>query len=53
MMSPLLLIEREKQLKNWHRSWKINLIKEDNPKWEDLSKGWFDEYSFDPEINSG
>ncbi len=31
-------IEREKQLKNWHRRWKINLITENNPDWEDLTK---------------
>jgi len=31
-------LAREKQLKNWHREWKINLIQEFNPKWEDLSK---------------
>lgn len=29
-------IAREKQLKNWRRQWKINLIKQDNPNWEDL-----------------
>lgn len=29
-------IEREKQLKNWHRQWKLNLITEFNPAWEDL-----------------
>ena len=31
-------IKREKQLKNWHRQWKINLIEEDNPDWKDLWK---------------
>ncbi|MBI5407624.1 MAG: GIY-YIG nuclease family protein [Nitrospirae bacterium] len=31
-------IRREKQLKNWHRDWKINLITEHNPEWKDLSK---------------
>ena len=30
-------ISREKQLKNWHRQWKINLITEFNPQWQDLS----------------
>lgn len=29
-------IKREKQLKNWHRQWKINLIEEENPNWDDL-----------------
>jgi putative endonuclease len=28
-------IAREKQLKNWRRSWKIALIEEGNPFWED------------------
>jgi len=41
-------IEREKQLKNWHRDWKINLINQFNPEWKDLSNGFLD-----PEINSG
>ncbi len=30
-------IAREKQLKNWHRDWKINLVNEHNPEWRDLS----------------
>ena len=29
-------INREKQLKRWHRQWKINLIKEHNPEFIDL-----------------
>lgn len=29
-------IEREKQLKNWHRRWKLNLIKSKNPNFKDL-----------------
>ena len=29
-------IDREKQLKNWHRQWKINLIKSANPEMNDL-----------------
>ena len=32
-----LAIKREKQLKNWHRPWKINLIEETNPEWRDLA----------------
>jgi len=34
-------ITREKQLKNWHREWKINLIEKDNPEWKDLSVEFF------------
>ena len=36
-------IAREKQLKNWHRAWKENIVNEMNPKWEDLAKNWFDD----------
>jgi len=34
------VIEREKQLKNWKRIWKDELIKKHNPEWEDLSEKW-------------
>lgn len=40
-------IAREKQLKNWHRDWKINLIEKENPDWKQLWK------PLDPELNSG
>ena len=33
-------IAREKQLKRWHRDWKMNLIEQDNPEWLDLAIGW-------------
>ena len=33
-------LNREKQLKRWHRQWKINLIKEMNPEFKDLSLAW-------------
>ncbi len=45
--NPVSAIEREKQLKAWHRNWKTNLIKENNPEWEDLSN------TLDPETSSG
>jgi putative endonuclease len=30
-------IQREKRLKEWHRDWKIRLIEENNPGWDDLT----------------
>lgn len=41
-------IAREKQLKNWHRQWKINLIEAENPEWKDLFI-----IEGDPETSSG
>jgi putative endonuclease len=29
-------IRREKAIKNWRRSWKINVIETTNPQWRDL-----------------
>jgi len=31
-------IQREKQIKNWHRAWKNDLINKMNPSWQDLSE---------------
>src|SRR5690349_2373335 len=35
--SPSEAILREKQIKNWHRDWKVNLIEQDNPDWNELT----------------
>jgi putative endonuclease len=29
-------ITREKQMKKWNRAWKLELIEEENPEWNDL-----------------
>ena len=34
-------IQREKRLKKWPRTWKINLIRTDNPDWNDLAANWY------------
>ncbi|MBZ0179656.1 MAG: GIY-YIG nuclease family protein [Melioribacteraceae bacterium] len=34
-------IAREKQIKGWTRTKKIALIEKANPKWRDLSEGWY------------
>jgi putative endonuclease len=38
--TPSDAISHEKQLKNWRRDKKIQLIESVNPSWEDLSAGW-------------
>jgi putative endonuclease len=40
-------IHREKQLKKYHRAWKIELIEKLNPKWLDLSINWYDSKEFE------
>lgn len=34
-------ITREKQLKGWRRDRKAALVESLNPKWKDLSEGWY------------
>ena len=43
-------IDRETQFKNWHKEWKWNLIKEDNPELIDLAADWFTEKQLDEYI---
>jgi len=33
---PISAISREKELKKWKRSWKVQLIETNNPQWDDL-----------------
>jgi putative endonuclease len=37
-----IAIAREKQIKGWLRKKKLELIETVNPKWDDLSKDWYD-----------
>ena len=37
--TPDAAITREKQLKKWNRAWKLRLIEEKNPHWNDLYQG--------------
>jgi putative endonuclease len=41
--SALSAIEREKQIKGWLRSKKVALIEAQNPEWNDLSDGWYND----------
>ena len=45
--SPKAAIEREKQIKGWLRRKKVALIESLNPRWKDLSDGWFETDSED------
>ena len=38
-------IAREKQIKGWRRARKVDLIESTNPRWRDLSEGWYDDLS--------
>ena len=34
-------IAHEERIKHWRRAWKEALIEKENPKWSDLSDGWY------------
>ena len=36
-------IAREKQIKSWRRSKKVELIESMNPRWKDLSMEWYED----------
>lgn len=42
--TPMEAILREKQIKHWKREWKIKLIEETNPNWEDITE--WDSFEF-------
>jgi putative endonuclease len=44
-------VSREKQIKGWLRSKKIELIESRNATWADLSEGWYPKA--DPSLRSG
>ena len=45
-------IEREKRIKGWLRSKKIELIVSVNPAWRDLSLEWSERHPFQPDKGS-
>jgi len=47
---PLTAIHREKRIKKWPRTWKINLIRTGNPDWADLAADWHSETMTQAEI---
>jgi putative endonuclease len=34
--TPILAIQREKNIKHWSRAWKLDLVNSSNPQWRDL-----------------
>jgi putative endonuclease len=47
--SVLTAIRREKAMKAWRREEKIQLIESANPKWRDLSYGWYQRHPYQPD----
>jgi putative endonuclease len=46
-------IRREREVKAWRREEKIRLIESTNPKWRDLSYGWYQRHRFQPDRKLG
>jgi putative endonuclease len=44
-----IAIDREKRIKGWLRSKKIELIVGVNPEWSDLSVGWYEQNLYAPD----
>ncbi len=44
-------IAREKEIKGWRRSKKLNLIESMNPKWKDLSEDWYPTRDLETRLN--
>jgi len=47
--SVMTAIRREKEMKAWRREEKIKLIESVNPKWKDLSYGWYQRHRYQPD----
>ena len=47
--SVMTAIRREKEMKAWRREEKIKLIEASNPKWKDLSYGWYQRHRYQPD----
>ena len=47
--SVMKAIRREKELKAWRREEKIALVESMNPKWNDLSYGWYQRHRYQPD----
>jgi putative endonuclease len=46
----LTAIHREKRIKKWPCEWKINLVRNQNPHWDDLAAHWYPEMPTKEEI---
>ena len=43
------MVKRERQIKDWHRSWKLRLIIDNNPDWRDLYNDILIQSGYSPE----